>query len=214
MLEGMYAAASGMAAQQQQLDAIGNDLANASTTGYKAERVGFRDLLYNQIDQAGTDDHRRRRRRRRSDRRQPVPRLDRKHRRPAGPRDRRPRLLHRPAPGGTTALTRDGAFQVDAQGKLTTAEGDLVQPPITLPKGIAPSAVSIASDGTVTAARTHARQDRARRRSPPPNTCSPPAAASSPRPPRAARRARSPAPPPRSSRARWRDRTSTPRPRW
>ncbi len=54
MLEGLYAAASGMEAQQQQLDAIGNDLANASTTGYKAERVGFRDLLYNQVDLAGT----------------------------------------------------------------------------------------------------------------------------------------------------------------
>src|SRR5580704_4079450 len=54
MLEGLYAAASGMEAQQQQLDSIGNDIANASTTGYKAERVGFRDLPYNQLDIAGT----------------------------------------------------------------------------------------------------------------------------------------------------------------
>src|SRR5271163_509445 len=54
MFEGMYAAASGMAAQQQQLDAISSDLANSSTTGYKAERVGFRDLLYSQVNQAGT----------------------------------------------------------------------------------------------------------------------------------------------------------------
>ena len=54
MLEGMLAAAAGMDAQQEQLDAIGNDLANAQTTGYKAERVGFRDLLYSQLDQAGT----------------------------------------------------------------------------------------------------------------------------------------------------------------
>src|SRR3954468_11230401 len=42
---GIYSAAAGMAAQQSRLDAIANDLANTSTTGYKAERVGFRDLL-------------------------------------------------------------------------------------------------------------------------------------------------------------------------
>ncbi len=54
MLEGLYAAAAGMSAQQQQMDAIGNDLANVSTSGYKAERVGFSDLLYNKVNQAGT----------------------------------------------------------------------------------------------------------------------------------------------------------------
>jgi flagellar basal-body rod protein FlgG len=152
MLEGMYAAASGMAAQQQQLDAIGNDLANASTTGYKTERVGFRDLLYNQIDQAGTA----------------TTAGAGAAAEVIGANQSQGSIESTGNPldlaiegsgyftvqrsGGTTALTRDGAFQVDAQGKLTTSEGDLVQPPITLPKGIAPSAVSIASDGTVTAA--------------------------------------------------------------
>ena len=46
MLEGLYSAAAGMAAQQQRLDAVANDIANVSTTGYKKERIGFRDLLY------------------------------------------------------------------------------------------------------------------------------------------------------------------------
>jgi flagellar basal-body rod protein FlgG len=46
MLEGMYSAAAGMAAQQQRLDAVSNDIANANTTGYKRVRVAFRDLLY------------------------------------------------------------------------------------------------------------------------------------------------------------------------
>ena len=46
MLEGMYSAAAGMAAQQQRLDALSNDLANANTAGYKHVRVAFRDLLY------------------------------------------------------------------------------------------------------------------------------------------------------------------------
>ena len=48
MLEGLYSAAAGMAAQQQRIDAVANDLANANTTGYKRVRVGFRDLLYTQ----------------------------------------------------------------------------------------------------------------------------------------------------------------------
>ena len=48
MLEGLHSAAAGMAAQQQRLDAVANDLANANTTGYKHQRVGFRDLVYDQ----------------------------------------------------------------------------------------------------------------------------------------------------------------------
>ena len=55
MLEGLYSAAAGMAAQQTELDAVGNDLANLSTSGYKSERVAFSDLLYNKIDIAGTE---------------------------------------------------------------------------------------------------------------------------------------------------------------
>ena len=46
MLEGMYTAAAGMAAQQQRLDALSNDLANVNTVGYKSLRVAFRDLVY------------------------------------------------------------------------------------------------------------------------------------------------------------------------
>ena len=54
MLEGLYSAAAGMAAQQEQLDAISDNLANLSTSGYKAERVAFSDLLNNPVDVAGT----------------------------------------------------------------------------------------------------------------------------------------------------------------
>ena len=46
MLEGLRTAAAGMQAQQQKLDAVANDLANANTNGYKRVRVGFADLLY------------------------------------------------------------------------------------------------------------------------------------------------------------------------
>src|ERR1700761_3394083 len=46
MLEGLYSAASGMEAQQQQFDAISNDMANMDTPGYQSTVVGFHDLLY------------------------------------------------------------------------------------------------------------------------------------------------------------------------
>jgi flagellar basal-body rod protein FlgG len=46
MLEGLYTAAAGMAAQQQRMDALSNDVANTNTAGYKRVRGGFRDLIY------------------------------------------------------------------------------------------------------------------------------------------------------------------------
>jgi flagellar basal-body rod protein FlgG len=149
MLEGMYAAASGMAAQQQQLDAIGNDLANASTTGYKSERVGFRDLLYNQVNEAGSSTT--------SGAGAAAEVIGRNESQGAIQSTQQPLDLAIEGPGyftvkradGSTALTRDGSFQVDADGKLTNAEGDLLDPPITLPNGTSPSKVSIAADGTV-----------------------------------------------------------------
>src|SRR6202042_9437 len=55
MLEGLYSAAAGMSAQQEKLDAVSNDLANISTTRYQSERVAFSDLLYNAVDEAGTE---------------------------------------------------------------------------------------------------------------------------------------------------------------
>ena len=46
MLEGLYSAAAGMAAQQQRMDSLANDVANVNTAGYKHVRLGFRDLVY------------------------------------------------------------------------------------------------------------------------------------------------------------------------
>jgi flagellar basal-body rod protein FlgG len=50
-------------------------------------------------------------------------------------------------PDGTTAYTRDGTFQSNAQGQLVTSSGYLVQPGITIPQGA--QSVTIGSDGTV-----------------------------------------------------------------
>jgi flagellar basal-body rod protein FlgG len=149
MLDGMYSAAAGMEAQQQQLDAIGSDLANVSTTGYKAQRTGFRDLLYNQIEQAGTVTT--------TGTGAAAELVGRDQSQGALQTTGNPLDLAIEGPGfftvkrsdGTTALTRDGALQIDAKGKLTTADGDLLDPPITLPPGTAASEVAVGPDGTV-----------------------------------------------------------------
>src|SRR5450755_4793650 len=62
-------------------------------------------------------------------------------------------------PSGETAYTRSGAFQVDANGNLVTADGNPLEPGITIPSGA--TSISIGSDGTVSvtlAGQTAAQQ--------------------------------------------------------
>src|ERR1035438_1774006 len=54
MLRALYSAASGMQSQQMNLDVISNNLANANTTGYKASKLQFQDLLYQNTKEAGS----------------------------------------------------------------------------------------------------------------------------------------------------------------
>ena len=53
MIRALYSAASGMNAQQLNVDNIANNLANANTAGYKARRAQFQDLLYQNMVQPG-----------------------------------------------------------------------------------------------------------------------------------------------------------------
>ena len=46
MMRSLYTAATGMIAQQTNLDTISNNLSNVNTTGYKTERTEFKSLLY------------------------------------------------------------------------------------------------------------------------------------------------------------------------
>ena len=146
MANGIYAAAAGLAAQQDRIDAISNDLANAGTTGYRSERVGFEDLLYGSSEQgvpvgAGARS------------------LDagRSGVQGALAASTNPLALAIVGPGyfqvkrqdGSTALTRDGDLQIDASGSLVTSNGEQLVPPIKLPAGTQPADVTIASDGTV-----------------------------------------------------------------
>ena len=54
MIRALYTAASGMSAQQQNIDNVAHNLANVNTTGFKKARVEFEDLVYQQIKTAGT----------------------------------------------------------------------------------------------------------------------------------------------------------------
>src|SRR5580658_7091132 len=53
MIRALYSAASGMSAQQMNVDNIANNLANANTTAYKARRTQFQDLVYQNLVQPG-----------------------------------------------------------------------------------------------------------------------------------------------------------------
>lgn len=153
MLEGLNTAAAGMAAQQQRLDSIANDLANANTTGYKHGRVGFRDLVYEQAGRASAQGVRTGHGAAavdagRSFGQGGLQRTD----RPLDVAIQGEGFLRVKLADGTQALTRDGNLQIDGLGRLTTNTGALIQPGITIPKGVDESDISIGQDGSVTAA--------------------------------------------------------------
>ena len=54
MIRALYSAASGMAAQEMNVDNIANNLANASTVGFKSRRAQFQDLMYQSVVQPGS----------------------------------------------------------------------------------------------------------------------------------------------------------------
>jgi flagellar basal-body rod protein FlgG len=151
MLEGLYSAAAGMSAQQQQLDAISNDLANINTNGYQSQRVAFNDLLYNKVDIAGTES---------TDGSGANAEFVGRSQTQGAMRETGDPLdvaieghgyIEVTLPSGQTALTRDGALGVDASGTIVNSQGHRLAPPIKLPPGVSPSHLSIAADGTVTA---------------------------------------------------------------
>jgi flagellar basal-body rod protein FlgG len=156
MLEGMYTAAAGMAAQQSRLDAVANDLANASTTGYKRVRMAYRDLSYTQGTQGATTAVR-------LGAGAAANMIGRDGQQGAAQETGRPLDVAVQGPGfiqvkanGQRWMTRDGNLQVDAQGRLAMQDGALLDPPVTLPKGTDPEKVTVAPDGTVSIGTTKA----------------------------------------------------------
>ena len=152
MLSGLNTAAAGMAAQQQRMDAVANDLANANTTGYKHQRVGFRDLVYEQAGRSSAQGVRTG---------SGAAAVDAGRSYGQGVLQRTDRPLDVAIQGegflrvrladGRDALTRDGGLHIDGNRRLVTSTGALVQPAITVPAGVAEDQISIGPDGTVLA---------------------------------------------------------------
>ncbi len=152
MLEGLYSAGAGMEAAQSQLDSVSNNIANEDTPGYQSEVLGFHDLLYTTDDDdpstaivgagSATDTL-------------GFNQTQGSIQQTGNPLDvalNGPGYFQVRQPNGTTALTRNGTFELNSRGQITTSLGMELVPPITLPKGTQPSQVQIASNGTVTVA--------------------------------------------------------------
>jgi len=157
VIRALFSAASGMTAQQMNVDNIANNLANANTTGYKVRRVQFQDLLYQNLLQPGAS----------ASQQTVVPaglQLG------LGTRPSSNEIIFTQGnfsqtdnpldvviqgrgffqvlqPNGQLAYTRDGGFQLDKDGNLVTSSGNPVQPQITIPPDA--RSVTIAADGTV-----------------------------------------------------------------
>ncbi len=157
MLRALYTAASGMTAQQMNLDNIANNLSNSSTTGFQQRRVQFSDLLYqNEVlpGSAATS----------------QTTVASGLQVGLGTKPASTELIQTQGtftttsspldvaisgngffqillPNGQTGYTRNGSFQLDAQGVMVTADGNPLQPAITIPPDA--TNITIGMDGTV-----------------------------------------------------------------
>jgi len=162
MLRALYTAASGMVAQQLNLDNIANNLANSSTAGFYGRRLQFSDLVYQNLVmpgaaatqqttvaaglQVGLGT---------MPRASEVVQTQGNFSSTGNPLDLAVQGLgffQVTLPDGTIAYTRSGSFHLDAQGNLVTADGNPVQPNITIPANA--TTVTVGSDGTVSVTET------------------------------------------------------------
>ena len=157
MINSLWISKTGMQAQQMQLDVISNNLANVSTNGFKRASAVFEDLMYQNLRQVGSN----------SSEQSQLPtglQVGLGVRTVATSRSFAQGNLQQSGnkldvaiqgngffqvtmPDGTTNYTRDGALQVDSQGRLVTATGLPLANGVTVP--VNATSVAIAADGTV-----------------------------------------------------------------
>ncbi|MFT5285210.1 MAG: flagellar basal-body rod protein FlgG [Planctomycetota bacterium] len=157
MIRAMRTAASGMQAQQMQVDTIANNIANVNTNGYKKNQLSFRSLMYRTFREPGAP-------------------TSASQNNPTGLQvgsgteiasstklfmqgDLEPTanpldvgisgegFFELSTAGGGTAYTRDGSFRRDSTGLLVNSDGFALEPQITIPADA--TEVSIGQDGTV-----------------------------------------------------------------
>jgi flagellar basal-body rod protein FlgG len=157
MIRALYSAASGMSAQQTNVDNIANNLANSNTAGFKSRRAQFQDLLYQNMVQPGAA----------AGQQSTVPTglqlglgtrtvsneiifTQGSFSQTSNPLDlviQGNGFFQVLQPNGTLAYTRSGEFHMNQNGGIVGANGNLLQPAITLPQNA--QSLTIATDGTV-----------------------------------------------------------------
>ena len=157
MMRSLWIAKTGLDAQQAQLDVVANNLANVATTGFKRSRAVFEDLLYQKVRQSGgqTSDQTRLPSGLQLGTGVRIVATERIHTQGNPTKTENSKDLaingggffHILMPDGSSAYTRDGSFQSDANGQLVTSSGYALQPPITLPANT--TSMTVGRDGTV-----------------------------------------------------------------
>jgi flagellar basal-body rod protein FlgG len=153
----LWAAKTGLDAQNTQMAVISNNLANANTTGYKADRATFQDLMYQNVQQVGAQSTQ-------NTQYSTGLSLGTGVRIAANEKNYLQGSVLQTGgnldlsisgqgffqitmPDGTLSYTRDGSFSLDNQGNVVTATGYPLSPAITIP--ITAQSVTIGADGTV-----------------------------------------------------------------
>jgi flagellar basal-body rod protein FlgG len=159
MNSALWAAKTGLDAQQTRMTVVSNNLANASTTGFKKDRAVFEDLLYQNVKQVGGATS--------QDTTAPTGlSLGTGVRVVATEKNYTQGTMNNTGngldvaingrgffqvlmPDGSFAYTRDGSFETSSEGELVTSSGYRVQPTISIPSGT--QSVTIGMDGVVSA---------------------------------------------------------------
>lgn len=159
MIRALHTSATGMAAQESNVNTISNNIANVNTTGFKKARTEFDDLLYETVQEAGAKSS-------------GNTEYNVGHQVGSGAKVSATRKIHSQGapqmtnnpydlmvngegflgiigPNGELKYTRDGSFNVDAQGNLVTRAGHRVFPGVNVPPNV--MKISIAENGQVEA---------------------------------------------------------------
>src|SRR4029079_16765886 len=157
MIRALYTAASGMNAQQSNIDNVAHNLANVNTVGFKKSRVEFEDLVYEQTKAAGSASS--------TTHESPIGLETGLGVRPvatsrdfargnlrstSGPLDlaiEGDGFFQVQLPSGDTGYTRAGSPHLSAEGNVVTSEGYPIEPAITIPPNA--TSMSISKDGIV-----------------------------------------------------------------
>ncbi|HBA70991.1 MAG: flagellar basal body rod protein FlgG [Geobacteraceae bacterium GWC2_55_20] len=157
MIRALWTAASGMQAQQKNIDVVANNLANVNTTGFKRSRADFQDLMYQNLKSTGSP----------ATNATQVPtgiQIGLGTRLAAVTKIFAPGDFSQTGneldiaiegdgffqiqqPDGTTGYSRAGAFKRDSQGRIVTTDGNPLLPEIVIPSNA--TKINIGSDGTV-----------------------------------------------------------------